>query len=128
MPFKSEAQRRWMYATHPKMAKKWEKHTPKGKKLPEKVKGGVDESSRTCPHCKTKLTKYLGGSGYAHNPDHSESYAGCYACDNEECPCVEKNGCKYSVPIMNVSEDTMVVLNGENYLLEIGDRITIEHC
>jgi hypothetical protein len=37
MPFKSEAQRRWMYATHPKMAKKWEKHTPKGKKLPERV-------------------------------------------------------------------------------------------
>lgn len=38
MPFKSQAQRRWMHATHPEMAKKWEKHTPKGKKLPEKVK------------------------------------------------------------------------------------------
>jgi len=25
MPFKSEKQRRWMYATKPKMAKKWEK-------------------------------------------------------------------------------------------------------
>lgn len=37
MPFKSEAQRRFMYAKHPKIAKKWEKHTPKGKKLPEKV-------------------------------------------------------------------------------------------
>lgn len=37
MPFKSEAQRRFMYARHPKIAKRWEKHTPKGKKLPEKV-------------------------------------------------------------------------------------------
>lgn len=37
MPFKSEAQRRWMYANKPKMAKKWEKHTPKNKKLPKKV-------------------------------------------------------------------------------------------
>lgn len=37
MPFKSEAQRRFMYAKHPNIAKKWEKHTPKGKKLPEKV-------------------------------------------------------------------------------------------
>lgn len=36
MPFKSEAQRGWMYANHPEMAKRWEKHTPKGKKLPYK--------------------------------------------------------------------------------------------
>ena len=38
MPFKSEAQRRYLYKFHPKMAKKWEKHTPKGIKLPERVK------------------------------------------------------------------------------------------
>lgn len=38
MPFKSQAQRKWMYANEPKMAKRWEEHTPKGKKLPEKVK------------------------------------------------------------------------------------------
>jgi len=37
MPFKSQAQRAWMYANHPEMAKRWEKHTPKGKKLPEHV-------------------------------------------------------------------------------------------
>lgn len=36
MPFKSEAQRRFMYAKHPSMAKKFEKATPKGKKLPER--------------------------------------------------------------------------------------------
>jgi hypothetical protein len=39
MPFKSQAQRKWMYATHPKMAKQWEEHTP-DKKLPKKVKNG----------------------------------------------------------------------------------------
>ena len=33
----SQAQRRWMWATHPKMAKKWEKETPKGP-LPDHVK------------------------------------------------------------------------------------------
>jgi len=37
MPFKSEAQRKWMYANDPKMAKKWEAETP-SKKLPKKVK------------------------------------------------------------------------------------------
>lgn len=38
MPFKSQAQRKWMYANDPRMAEKWEEHTPKGKKLPKKVK------------------------------------------------------------------------------------------
>lgn len=38
MPFKSEAQRKMMYAKHPQMAKRWEKETPKGKALPKKVK------------------------------------------------------------------------------------------
>lgn len=37
MPFKSQSQRKWMYANDPKMAEKWEKETPKGK-LPKKVK------------------------------------------------------------------------------------------
>jgi len=38
MPFKSQSQRRWMYANDPEMAAKWEAHTPKGKKLPKKVR------------------------------------------------------------------------------------------
>ncbi len=37
MPFKSEAQRKWMHANHPKMAERWEHETPKGK-LPKKAK------------------------------------------------------------------------------------------
>jgi hypothetical protein len=37
MPFKSKAQRGWMYANEPQMAKRWEKETPKGKKLPTRV-------------------------------------------------------------------------------------------
>jgi len=36
MPFKSQKQKKWMYANMPETAKKWEAHTPKGK-LPEKV-------------------------------------------------------------------------------------------
>ena len=38
MPFKSSAQRAWMYKNKPAMAKLWEEHTPKGKKLPKHVK------------------------------------------------------------------------------------------
>jgi hypothetical protein len=38
MPFKSQAQRRWMYAFKPEMAKRWEKETPKGKRLPSKIR------------------------------------------------------------------------------------------
>jgi len=36
-PMKSEAQRKWMHTNKPEMAKRWEKETPKGKKLPKKV-------------------------------------------------------------------------------------------
>ena len=43
MPFKSEVQRKWMWANHPEMAAEWEKHTPKGKKLPKKVKKPKDK-------------------------------------------------------------------------------------
>lgn len=38
MPFKSQAQRGYMYANKPKLAKEFEAETPKGKKLPKKVK------------------------------------------------------------------------------------------
>lgn len=35
MPFKSQAQRRWMHANKPGMAKRWERHT-KNKNLPKR--------------------------------------------------------------------------------------------
>lgn len=38
MPFKSKAQRDYLYAKHPEIAKEFQAHTPKGKKLPEHVK------------------------------------------------------------------------------------------
>lgn len=40
MPFKSQKQRAYMYANEPKLAKEFEAKTPKGKKLPKKVKKG----------------------------------------------------------------------------------------
>lgn len=43
-PFVSEAQRAWMHANHPQMAERWEKHTPKGKKLPKRK--GIVANSR----------------------------------------------------------------------------------
>ena len=38
MPFKSLAQKKYLYANNPKVAKEFEAATPKGKKLPKKVK------------------------------------------------------------------------------------------
>jgi len=37
MPFKSKAQQAYLFAREPNVAKKFAKHTPKGKKLPQKV-------------------------------------------------------------------------------------------
>jgi hypothetical protein len=34
MPFKSEKQRRYLWKKHPRIARRWAKHTPKGTKLP----------------------------------------------------------------------------------------------
>lgn len=38
MPFVSKAQKKWMYANDPAMAKRWEKDTPKGTALPKRKK------------------------------------------------------------------------------------------
>lgn len=57
MPFKSEAQRKWMHANKPEMAKKWEKHTPKGKKLPKKVK--KKSSKKKSKKKKTKKESFI---------------------------------------------------------------------
>lgn len=37
-PFKSEAQRKYLFSQKPEIAKEFAKKTPKGKKLPKKVK------------------------------------------------------------------------------------------
>jgi hypothetical protein len=46
MPFKSKAQRRFMYANHPEIAAEFSKATPKGKNLPEHVRGAVHNAER----------------------------------------------------------------------------------
>jgi len=38
MPFRSKSQMAYLYANEPEVAKKFAAHTPKGKKLPKKVK------------------------------------------------------------------------------------------
>lgn len=37
MPFKSQAQRRFLYAREPEVAKEFAKETPEGAKLPERL-------------------------------------------------------------------------------------------
>ena len=41
MPFKSEAQRKFMHANHPEIAKEFEAATPKDSVLPKYVKGSA---------------------------------------------------------------------------------------
>lgn len=55
MPFKSDAQRRFMYAKHPRIAARWSKETPKGKDLPEHVKKAVDAAKATFSPLEIKL-------------------------------------------------------------------------
>ena len=46
MPFKSEAQRGYFHANMPDLAKKWDKETPKGAKLPYHIKDKKDAIGR----------------------------------------------------------------------------------
>ena len=46
MPFVSEAQRRLLRAKYPEIAKRWEEHTPKDAKLPERVDRKRKKSER----------------------------------------------------------------------------------
>lgn len=66
MPFKSEAQRKWMHANEPEMATKWEKHTPKGKKLPKRVKKSKSKSESI----EVRLQRALIEAGVAPMLDH----------------------------------------------------------
>lgn len=36
MPFRSKAQMKWMYTTHPTMAKRWSRHTKNIRALPKR--------------------------------------------------------------------------------------------
>ncbi len=57
MPFKSEAQRKFLFAKHPKIAKEWAEETPKGAKLPEHVKDAEPKKAapkRAKPKAKAK--------------------------------------------------------------------------
>lgn len=38
MPFKSQAQRKFLFSQKPEIAEEFAAHTPKGKKLPKKLK------------------------------------------------------------------------------------------
>lgn len=57
MPFKSEAQRRWMWKNHPAMARRWAAHTPKGKKLPRKLTNNVKSPLKSDPSRTSMLRK-----------------------------------------------------------------------
>ena len=49
MPFKSEAQRKFMYANHPEIAERWSKEEGSGVKLPKRIhpkKQGMDRITR----------------------------------------------------------------------------------
>lgn len=45
MPFVSKAQQGFMFAKHPKIAKRWAKHTPNMKSLPERAVDGLKKAA-----------------------------------------------------------------------------------
>lgn len=52
MPMKSQAQRRYLWANNPSVAKEFEAATPKGKKLPARLHKKRDGKSGRAPHAR----------------------------------------------------------------------------
>lgn len=48
MPFKSEAQRGYLWANEPEVAREFAKKTPKGKKLPRRVHKKQGKGRKQC--------------------------------------------------------------------------------
>ncbi len=59
MPFVSQAQRSFMYANHPGIAKRWESVTPKDHQLPRHEGGGSDSNESPAP----KVSRLPKGNG-----------------------------------------------------------------
>lgn len=56
MPFRSQAQQRYMFSQEPKIAKKWAKETPNISKLPQYVdETGMNSQSWDHPGCEDKI-------------------------------------------------------------------------
>lgn len=46
MPYVSKAQQRFMHARHPKIAKRWDAHTPSFASLPERAVGSKKSAAK----------------------------------------------------------------------------------
>lgn len=55
MPFRSEAQRRYLWARQPKVARKWAKEYPGQKDLPVKVNAGGRTGTVLAPNSLDKI-------------------------------------------------------------------------
>ena len=53
-PFRSAAQRAWLYQHHPDIAKRWEAETPEGAKLPEHARKEPEPPKRPVRRRRTK--------------------------------------------------------------------------
>jgi len=99
--------------------------------------GGMDELRR-CPHCKKELIKHSDlkyapkkskNETYTYDPEYGEYAIGSYSCQNKNCPHLKEKGYGFSRPIRSdheVSEDVEIILDGNKFILEAGDKITIE--
>jgi hypothetical protein len=54
VPFESEAQRKYLFATHPEIARRWAKLTPKSKKLPKHKRKEAKKKSGSALHKKPR--------------------------------------------------------------------------
>lgn len=76
MPFRSQSQRRFLFAKHPAIAAEFAAHTPKGANLPEHVAKKKSKIPRVVRKYKAKIQKYKRQKHGANHWTKKESSAG----------------------------------------------------
>ncbi|MFA4972111.1 MAG: hypothetical protein WC683_05825 [bacterium] len=57
MPIRSEAQRRYLWANHPEIAKRWEEHTNPNARLPEHVPKKTKQHRAKMDHVRVSMRR-----------------------------------------------------------------------
>lgn len=113
MPLRSQAQRRFLWATDKKLARRFEDHTPKGKKLPQRVHKkkaedsgppGLRAASHLGPNCSTCKHFQAATSSCQKYATQVGPQA---ACDAYEAPALDVGQIENAMPPTNTLEPTL---------------------
>jgi len=124
MPFESEAQRRFMFAQHPRIAKRWAKHTPKGKDLPEKKTDSDPEETKAKAESEKKAAVRMLG---LHLSKIDSLIKLASTLDESDISAIVGGGVGASLPLISAGQDLKRGLNFRDAISNLDESKFISH-